>query len=121
MNDGMDPVEAYEARRRRAWARRALHALVVIACALTAVGLPVQAVPNCATETNPDIIVGAVYDILPFGSFNSITAYGIGATACNVGTCRANWFGSSSAHPVIAQNLFRLKNGRFEQIGQSWV
>ena len=36
---------------------------------------------------------------------------------CNSGTSYCN----SAQHPVIAQNLYRLKAGRFEQIGMSWL
>jgi hypothetical protein len=32
-----------------------------------------------------------------------------------------NWVAGSQNHPAIAQNLYRLKNGRFEQIGMSWL
>jgi hypothetical protein len=32
-----------------------------------------------------------------------------------------NWISNTAEHPVIGQNMFRLKDGRFEQIGQSWL
>ncbi len=71
----------------------------------------------------PDIIVGDLptNEVQRFGSENGITGFSIGTTSCNLGTCWANWFGNTNEHPVIGQNMFRLKDGRFEQVGQSWV
>ncbi len=69
----------------------------------------------------PDIIVGELYGIHRWGTVGDITAYSFGSESCNIGTCEANWFAFGTDHPVIAQNMYRLKNGRFEQIGQSWV
>src|SRR6185295_14815098 len=33
----------------------------------------------------------------------------------------ANFETSSALHPIVTQNLYRLGNGRFEQIGQAWA
>jgi len=59
--------------------------------------------------------------VVLWGTIDGISAYSIGASTCNLGTCWANWFVNTEQHPVFAENLFRLKNGRLEQIGQSWV
>ncbi len=57
-----------------------------------------------------------------YGTSGGIRAFSIASTACNVGTQTAQWIdGNSGNHPVIAQNMYRLLNGRFEQIGQSWL
>lgn len=70
----------------------------------------------------PDIIVGDLHQTTRYGAVGNITGYAIGTVSCNIGTCAANWQRSpSNQHPVIGQNMFRLKDGRFEQIGQSWV
>jgi len=69
----------------------------------------------------PDIIVGSIFDKNRYGTVAGITAFSLGAESCNIGTCWANWIQSTPDHPVIAQNLFRLKDGRFMQIGQSWL
>jgi hypothetical protein len=69
----------------------------------------------------PDLIVGKLDSIGRFGAVDGITAYAIAATSCNLGTCWVNWFFGTEDHPVFAQNIFRLQDGRFEQIGQSWV
>ena len=69
----------------------------------------------------PDLILGNLADVLRFGSLNDMTSYSIGSTSCSIGTCWVNWFFATPDHPVFSQNLFRLSNGRFEQLGQSWA
>lgn len=70
---------------------------------------------------SPDVIVGDLVGTTNYGSLSGITAYAIGTTSCNLGSCWLNWFASTANKPVIGQNMYRLKNGRFEQIGQSWL
>jgi hypothetical protein len=70
---------------------------------------------------SPDVIVGDIPDVTRWGTVGGITAYSIGTTSCNLGSCWLNWISTTAEHPVIGGNLFRLKNGRFEQIGQSWL
>ena len=85
--------------------------------------------PSLAQDANlcdvageaPDIVVGDLSGVQRFGTVGNISGYSVGTISCNVGTCWANWESSTSDHPVIGQNLYRLKDGRFEQIGQSWV
>lgn len=51
-----------------------------------------------------------------------IVGMATGTISFNVGTADAIWFADpDNRHPFIAQGLFRLKNDRFEQIGQSWL
>ncbi|MCA9243493.1 MAG: hypothetical protein KDA32_06035 [Phycisphaerales bacterium] len=72
----------------------------------------------------PDVIVGACHDVTRWGQVGSIHAYSVGTTSCSIGTTPVLWRSSGSGsneHPVIAQNFYRLKDGRFEQIGQSWL
>lgn len=69
----------------------------------------------------PDLIVGDITSRVRWGNADGITAFSFGVGNCNMGSCRANWTMSTPEHPVIGQNLFRLENGRFEQIGQSWL
>lgn len=53
------------------------------------------------------------------GNRNGLT---MTTTSCNVGTVNIQWFAPmQTAHPVIAMNLYRLRNGRFEQVGWSWL
>jgi len=79
--------------------------------------------PNVCDQAgeSPDVVVTGIPDTFSYGSEGGISAFAIGTTACNVGDCWLNWNSANADHPVIGQNLFRLKDGRFEQIGQSWV
>ena len=70
---------------------------------------------------SPDVIVGDLPDTTNWGAVGGIQAYSIGTTSCNLGSCWLNWIASSPNKPIIGQNMYRLKNGRFEQIGQSWL
>jgi len=70
---------------------------------------------------SPDVIVGSLHQVAEYGSVGGISAYAVGTTSCNIGTCWLSWISNTNAHPVIGQNMFRLKDGRFEQIGQSWL
>ncbi len=67
-----------------------------------------------------DILV-AHLSVGRFEGERGITPFAVGTTACNIGNRRANWVASSPNHPVIAQNAYRLKDDRFEQIGMSWL
>ncbi|HKQ60524.1 MAG TPA: hypothetical protein VJS92_04515 [Candidatus Polarisedimenticolaceae bacterium] len=94
--------------------------LAVICCAFAAWADD----PNVcdAPGESPDVIVGDLQGISSYSpSVGGISAFSIGTYSCNVGTCWLSWNANTSSHPVIAQNMFRLKNNRFEQIGQSWL
>lgn len=69
----------------------------------------------------PDVIVGEIPGVTNYSSSGGIEAFSIGTTSCNIGDEELAWFSQSTQHPVIGQNLFRLSNGRFEQIGQAWL
>ena len=83
-----------------------------------------------AAPAGPDVTVFSLPNITNYGSDNGIRGYAIGTTSCNMGDAPLNWcnqsggcgLGTTSAdHPVIAQNMYRLKNGRFDQIGAGWL
>ncbi len=69
----------------------------------------------------PDIIVGDVTNSARYAPVGAISAYSFGATSCNIGSADADWNVNTPGHPLIHQSIFRLKNGRFEQLGQSWL
>jgi hypothetical protein len=72
-------------------------------------------------EQGPDVIVSALYDLDSYGSEDGISAFAVGTVSCNIGDQDLSWVSSTNEHPVIAQNMYRLKGGRFEQIGMSWL
>jgi hypothetical protein len=83
-----------------------------------------------AFAAGPDITVLRIPDIANYGSSGGIRGYSIGFGACNEGTAPLAWCDepggcsgglTDADHPVLAQNLWRLKNGRLEQIGLSWL
>lgn len=74
----------------------------------------------------PDVVAWAIagqnsFDMDYYGSSGGIGGYAIATVSCNYGDQEANWYGGTDESPLISQNLFRLKDGRFEQIGISWL
>lgn len=71
----------------------------------------------------PDVIVGFV-DGAREDDRNAQGLVGITAatTSCNKGDAPLQWQAApKSEHPVITLNLYRLMDGRMEQIGKSWA
>jgi hypothetical protein len=109
--------------------RRALLAVCCIA-ALTAILATIGGSAQAAPAIGPDVTVFQFTDVGSYGSANGFAGYAIGTRSCNRGDTPLNWCDQSSGcapgakpkdHPVIAQNLYRLKSGRFQQIGMSWL
>lgn len=109
-------------------------ALIAVGCiAALAVLLAVDGGSSRAVAAGgPDVTVLSFTDVLSYGSASGYAAYALGTTSCNRGDAPLTWCNPFSGtpcspgsgpedHPVIAQNLYRLKNGRFEQIGMSWL
>ncbi len=83
-----------------------------------------------SAQSGPDVTVFTLSSVGNYGAAGGIRGYSVGTVSCNIGTQPLNWcdnaggcgLGTTSAdHPVIAQNVYRLKNDRFEQIGASWL
>lgn len=101
---------------------------LVVATYLASAGLTIHTVSyaqsnNLCDEQGeaPDVIAGDISARTRWGSVGEITAFSLGIASCSVGSCWLNWMGNTPEHPVTGQNMFRLENGRFEQIGQSWL
>ncbi len=74
-----------------------------------------------AASIGPDVLVADLQTTVRFSRVGDITAFGIGTTSCNIGTERVSWAQYTNQHPVIMQNLFRLRDDRLEQIGMAWI
>ncbi|HYE61306.1 MAG TPA: hypothetical protein VD997_04860 [Phycisphaerales bacterium] len=82
-----------------------------------------------AFAAGPDVIVGDLPDVVNnLGVANGRRMWGVGTTSCNLGDQPLTWIDCTNAsnpdcrkHPVISQNMYRLMNGRFEQVGQAWL
>jgi hypothetical protein len=69
----------------------------------------------------PDVIVGDLPGTNNYGTSGGIRAYSVATTSCNIGNQPLDWIAGNNRHPVIGQNLYRLENGRIQQIGMSWL
>jgi hypothetical protein len=79
---------------------------------------------------SPDVTVIEINEVANYGEVGGERAFSLGTNSCNVGTQPVQWCNeaggcgggtASDDHPVVAQNLYRLKNGRFQQIGMAWL
>ncbi|TVQ59547.1 MAG: hypothetical protein EA379_10620 [Phycisphaerales bacterium] len=83
----------------------------------------IEACQTCDRSTGADVILGDINGIANYGFdgdlADGVSAYAVGTTSCNIGDEIMSW--NDEVHPVIAQNMHRIKDGRFEQIGMSWL
>ncbi|MEQ1821047.1 MAG: hypothetical protein ABL949_00900 [Fimbriimonadaceae bacterium] len=83
---------------------------------------PPEAGPNAAI----DVSLSAMSSLTSIGRLGTFptgrNGLSMSTTSCNVGTSNIPWAAPMQvAHPVIAMNLYRINNGRLEQIGWSWL
>lgn len=115
--------------------KRAQGMIVGAMAVLGAAGAAHAQVPGPRVAQYPDIIVSSVggsYDstgsgaLQMYGSANGWGSYAIGSDSCNIGLAPGIWIDGGTAttanqHPVIGGQVYRLFNGRFEQVGMSWL
>ena len=70
---------------------------------------------------NPDVVVWDLQSYANYGPNSGYHAYALGTTSCNQGDVPLLWQSNTNLHPVIGQNMYRWKDGRFEQIGMGWL
>lgn len=98
---------------------KALLASVFLGGVAFAGGIPGGATGPAITTIKIGVDGGNSNDFAYYGQSGGIAAYSIATTSCNPGTQVVQW--TSSDHPVISTNIMRLKDGRFEHLGQSWL
>ncbi len=86
-----------------------------------AAALTLAASSALAQQIGPDVVVADLHNTQNYGTVGDLRAYAIGTVSCNFGDMDLQWISSTNRHPVIGQNLYRLKDGRFEQLGLSWL
>src|ERR1700710_186756 len=107
-------------------------ALLAVGCtvALAALLVVLDVTGQAGAAGSPDGTGFQFAGLGNFGSSGGFVGYSVGTISCNRGDLPLNWCSNGGGcapgagpldHPVIAQNLYRLKNGRFDQIGMSWV
>ena len=102
--------------------------LAAVALGITFVAWAAPVAAQTPTS-GPDVTVINLTDIGNYGSSGGFRGYSVGTNSCNVGDQPVNWCDNGGGcgtltddqHPVIAQGMYRLKNGRFDQIGMSWL
>jgi len=72
-------------------------------------------------SVGPDVVTFEVYEPLNWGTEGGTVAYSLGTESCNRGDEPLDWYSSNNQDPVIAQTLYRYKDGRLEQLGMSWL
>lgn len=72
--------------------------------------------------TGADVLVGELSSMVQFGRVGDTVGCAIDSPLCNAGDAPFDWYPNPDPrHPFMIFNMYRLKAGRFEQIGGSWV
>lgn len=82
--------------------------------------------PGGEPDVPVDVSIVELYGITSYGHSgtypNGMNGFSMATTSCNPGDVNIPWYAPmDERHPVIAMHMYRVKNGRFEQIGQSWL
>jgi len=92
------------------------------ACSFLSMGFVLLALARHASADGADVILGVLGQPEVYATNGDVVALSFGTTSCNAGDAVLEWHKlPENRHPVISQNMYRLFQGRMEQIGQSWV
>lgn len=95
--------------------------LLVVGCLWVIRECQISANARSAALIGPDVIVGDIPSTIRWGAVGNETAISIATTSCNIGDTKLDWISNTNVHPVITQNLYRVKNGRIEMLGSAWL
>jgi len=99
--------------------------LIRLALTAAVLNLTMPSVPafgiDCTPTAGPDVVATDLFTFFSWGTVGTISAYSMWTTGGNLGDAVVPWYANTNQHPVIAAELYRLKNGRMEQIGMAWV
>lgn len=107
--------------------RRCAPMVTTCAALLLAALPPAAPAQSFITGTRADIAVTDIADATSYGpgpagsGLQSVFAFDLGTISCSAGSENVLWEVNTPNHPVIAQNIYRVANGRIVQIGMSWV
>ena len=110
--------------------RKAFIATAVAAGTTAFVSSPLTAGNPCGQNSGFDVTTvfvgedgygGGGTDMEYYGTYNGVRGFAVGTTSCNRGNVVAPWYGGTNNVPVIQQSAYRVHEGRFEQIGMSWL
>lgn len=87
----------------------------------SAIGVAAVGVILGTAGAGPDVIVGDLPAVAHYGAIGGIRAYSVATTSCNIGDVDLNWIANNNQHPVIGQTMYRIVDGRIDQIGISWL
>lgn len=79
---------------------------------------------SCSAPGPPgaDVLIGELNTLQQYGRLGDVVGCALDSPVCNAGTEPLDWYGNPDPrHPFMVYNMYRLKAGRFAQIGQSWI
>ncbi len=75
----------------------------------------------CTTIAGPDIVCSEITAGQSYGVVGDYQSYSFGDSTCNIGDAPFTYNPNTPDHPVFTSSLYRIQDGRFEQIGMSFV
>ncbi len=74
-----------------------------------------------AGSDGADVAVCTLPTTQTFPRVGNVHAFSVATNSFNAGDETLLWQANNSNHPVIAQNMYRIKDGRIDMIGMAWL